>query len=73
MSEHMPPLFELSLSEKLEIVEALWDNIAAKPDELPVPAWQVEELARRKAAALRDPNAGSSWEEVKERILRRHD
>lgn len=71
MISEFPQLFELSLSEKLQLVEDLWDNIAAVPDAVPVPAWQKEELARRKAHYLQNPNSGVSWEEAKERIRHR--
>ena len=37
----------LELSEKLLLVEGLWDSIAASNSELPLPEWQKEELNRR--------------------------
>lgn len=37
----------LELSEKLLLVEDLWDSIAASNSELPMPEWQKEELNRR--------------------------
>jgi putative addiction module component (TIGR02574 family) len=72
MNAQFDEWFRLGVSERLALVEDLWDSIADHPEELPVPAWQIEELARRKAAHLQDPAAGSSWEEVKERITNRH-
>ena len=63
-------LLDLAVPEKLELVEALWDSIAASPEQLPIPEWQKEELAARKAAFLANPETGLSWEEAKERILR---
>jgi putative addiction module component (TIGR02574 family) len=70
MNAEYSQLLDLQVSEKLELVEALWDSIAATPDELPVTDWQKEELARRKAAFVEVPDSGISWEEAKERILR---
>ena len=32
-------LFELSPSEKLQLVEGLWDDLAATPDAVPVHDW----------------------------------
>jgi len=72
MNPELAQIFELSLSEKLQWVEDLWDNIALETDQIPVLDWQKEELARRKAAYLENPDAGSSWETVKDRIHRRH-
>jgi putative addiction module component (TIGR02574 family) len=72
MSADLAPVFELSPAEKLQLVEDLWDDIAATPEDVPVHDWQKEELARRKANYVQNPGAGSSWEEVKQRIRRRY-
>lgn len=37
----------LSTAEKLDLVAALWDRIAAAPSDVPVPASQLAELERR--------------------------
>lgn len=65
-------LFDLTPPEKLQLVEDLWDDLAAKPDDVPVHEWQKEELARRKANLMRQPASGISWEELKTRIRSRH-
>jgi putative addiction module component (TIGR02574 family) len=65
-------LKRLSPSEKLFLVGALWDEIAAgSPDEIQLTAKQKRELDRRLADFRRDPGEGSTWPEVKKRILRR--
>ena len=66
-------LRELSFSEKLELVEKLWDDLATTPEALPVPDWQKHELAKRKASHQSRPEAAVSWEEAKERIRREDD
>jgi len=71
MSTEFSQVFELSLSEKLQLLEDLWDSIAQSPEKIPVLDWQKEELAKRKAAYLQNPDSGSSWEAVKERIRNR--
>ena len=68
MNAEFQKVFELTFSEKLQLVEDLWDSIASVPDQVPVLDWQKEELARRKAAYLQNPGSGSSWEVAKERI-----
>jgi putative addiction module component (TIGR02574 family) len=65
-------IFDLSPSEKLQLVEDLWDDLAANPEAIPVHDWQKDELARRKANLLKNPASGLSWEEVKRRIRSRH-
>ncbi len=74
MNTEFTQIFELTLSEKLQLVEDLWDSIAEVPEQIPVLDWQKEELARRKAAYLQNPDSGRSWEAAKERIRsRQHD
>jgi len=46
-------------------------DIAAHPDRVPVPEWHVRELRRREDAYRGSPDAGSTWEEVRDRILSR--
>jgi putative addiction module component (TIGR02574 family) len=65
-------IFDLSPAEKLQLVEDLWDDLAAMPEAVPVHDWQKQELARRKANLLKNPASGLSWEEVKERVRGRH-
>jgi putative addiction module component (TIGR02574 family) len=62
-----PSVFDLSPSEKLQLVEDLWDDLAASPENVPVHEWQLKELARRKANIQNNPTSGLSWEEVKRR------
>jgi putative addiction module component (TIGR02574 family) len=61
-------IFDLSPAEKLQLVEDLWDDLAAAPADVPIHDWQKEELARRKANLTSKPDTGVSWEEVKTRI-----
>ena len=66
-------VFDLSPSEKLQLVEDLWDDLATTPEEIPVHAWQEEALARRKANLMSHPASGLTWEEMKRRVRSRHD
>jgi putative addiction module component (TIGR02574 family) len=61
-------VFDLSPAEKLQLVEDLWDDLAATPSDVPIHEWQKEELARRMANLMQNPSAGLSWDEVKRRI-----
>ena len=64
-------IFDLSPSEKLQLVEDLWDDLASSPEAVPVHQWQKEELARRKANMIKNPAFGLSWEAVKRRVRSR--
>jgi putative addiction module component (TIGR02574 family) len=65
-------IFDLSPSEKLQLVEDLWDDLAATPDAVPVHEWQKQELARRKANLLENAASGLAWEDVKRRVRGRN-
>lgn len=65
-------VFDLSPPEKLQLVEDLWDDLAATPEVEPVHQWQKEEVARRKANLQNNPASGLSWEEVKRRVRSRY-
>jgi len=72
MNDNKASVFDLSPSEKLQLVEDLWDDLAATPESVPVHEWQKEELARRKANLMNSPASGLSWDEVKRRVRGRH-
>ena len=72
MSSASESVFELSLSEKLQLVEDLWDDIASTPEDVPLHDWQKEELARRKQNLLSNPGSALSWEEIQRRVRSRY-
>jgi len=37
-------VFDLTVAEKLQLVEDLWDDLAATPETVPIYDWQKEEL-----------------------------
>jgi putative addiction module component (TIGR02574 family) len=65
-------IFDLSPAEKLQLVEDLWDDLAAAPDDVPIHDWQKQELARRKANLLNNQAPALSWDEVKRSVRARH-
>jgi len=62
-------ILELPVDERIRIVELIWDSIAAVPEAVPVSDELKVEIDRRLAEFEADPEAGSPWEEVRERIL----
>jgi len=65
-------IFDLSPSEKLQLVEDLWDDLASTPEAIPVFDWQKHELSRRRPNLLNNPASGLTWEEVKRRVRSRY-
>ena len=58
----------LGPAEKLQLVEQIWDDLAAEEAPLPMPDWALTEATRRRDEMLADPNLGSSHGEVWKRI-----
>ena len=65
---HTLPLSEMSIEEKLQMMEALWDDLSRNAPELAVPQWHGEVLAERKTATARGDDQFSDWEEARARI-----
>lgn len=61
----------LSLAERILLVEEIWDSVAAEAEALEVPQSHKDELDRRLAAYHADPQAGSSWIDVKARMQKK--
>jgi len=58
-----PPGFDaLSVDEQINYVQSLWDRIAAKPEDVPVPDWHRVTLAERLAAHRANKDQGNNWE-----------
>jgi putative addiction module component (TIGR02574 family) len=60
---------QLPVEDRLEIAEAIWESVETAVDQPPLPDWQREILDERIAEDDANPEAGSPWEEVKQRIL----
>ena len=65
-----PDLFGLSIAERIQLVQDLWDSIAAETQELPLSDAQRRELARRSEAHQRNPSEAAPIDEALERIER---
>ncbi len=57
-------IHRLSVSERLELIEQIWNSL---PDEVApqdVPEWHLQEIAKRRALAECEPAPGKPWREV---------
>lgn len=57
MDQARASVFDLSPAEKLQLVEDLWDDLAATPADVPVHDWQLRELECRKDNLRRKPSS----------------
>lgn len=64
----------LTIAERLQLVEDLWDSIAADADAEALPLTEAERglLDERLADQGANPAAGSSWTDARARILGQH-
>lgn len=60
---------ELSISERIVLAEKLWDSIIDEDTAIELPAKQKIELDSRLQTFLDDQDVGSTWTEVKDRII----
>ena len=67
----MEELLKLSVAERIQLVEDLWDSIAADADAYPLTEAQKAELDRRLADHEADPDSAIPWEEVRERLYKK--
>lgn len=68
--ELVAEILALPVDDRVRLVEAIWDSISAVPEALPLTEWQKEELDRRLDDLEKNPDAGSTLEEVFARIRR---
>ena len=71
----MSTLFEeakkLPVSQRIELVEEIWDSIADEaPTSLNLSADEWEELDRRVSAHKADPSTAVPWEEVRGKLFK---
>ena len=61
----------LSLEDRVNVAEAIWDNVTREVEATAVPQAQQAELERRLADSIACPDAVTPWEVVKARALAR--
>lgn len=71
MSTVLKHALSLSVEDRLELIEEIWDSLVATPEAIPVTDAQRRELARRRRAHSRNPSAAKSWGEVRAKLEHR--
>ncbi len=62
---------KLPVTERIALVQAIWDSIAAEIESTPLTAAQRQEVDRRLAAHRANPQAAIPWEQVEAEALAR--
>ena len=69
-SSSLPPeIRDLSIPERVHLVEQIWDSIVEDEQAFRLTDAQTAELDRRIAAHEASPNRGKPWDDVKKRLL----
>jgi putative addiction module component (TIGR02574 family) len=61
-------ILRLSVSERILLVEDIWDSIAEAPEEISLSQAQEIELDARLDAYHKNPTEGSPWAMVRDRV-----
>ncbi len=71
MSVPILPLNEMSVEEKLQTMETLWQSLSSDPAAVESPAWHEGELAERERKIELGEEKFVEWEKAKADIRRR--
>ena len=70
MTTALPELKSLTVSERIQMVEDIWDSIAMEvPESLHLTEAQEAEVSRRVEAHMADPSSAVPWTEVRRKLF----
>ena len=62
------PLEKMSLADKLETMETLWEDLSRHAGDIAVPDWHYEVLAERETAVREGTESFIDWETAKDQL-----
>ena len=74
MSPQLSEILKLSISERILLVEAIWDSIASETinkEPYGLSSEQIKFLEEEMIAYSKSPGEGDTWDEIKKRILKK--
>ena len=60
----------LSIAERIRLVEEIWDTIAEENEAFELTEAQKRELDRRLESVRRNPGQGRTWDEIKAEFMK---
>jgi putative addiction module component (TIGR02574 family) len=69
MSIDLAVVLALPIEERIQLAQSIWDSVAAVPEAVQLTEDQRVVLEVRLKEYRDNPNAGSPWPEVRERII----
>ena len=58
----------LPTTERLRLIEEVWDSLSSEPAKLPVSEADMHELERRRKRYMTDPDSLIDWKALKQQI-----
>lgn len=73
MSQPKPDFSQLSIAERIQLVEDIWDSIVAEsPTAVQLSEQQRQEVRRRLAAHDAEPGSAIPWEQIRSELFQRN-
>ena len=72
MSQTRPDFLSLSVAERIQLAEDIWDSIATEnPESAALTPLQLQEIQTRLDAHDQDPSTAVSWDQVRTELFQR--
>ncbi|MBN2315095.1 MAG: addiction module protein [Sedimentisphaerales bacterium] len=65
------PLNKMTISEKLRVIEEIWEDLLRDSENVPSPAWHADVLSAREKRIRDGQSQFSDWTEAKSRIRKK--
>ena len=62
------PLDKMTTTDKLRVLEMIWDDLQRTPEQIPSPSWHAKVLQERQEEYEEGISEFSDWSEAKKRI-----
>lgn len=73
MGQPLPDFRNLSVAERIQLAEDIWDSIAIEnPDAADLTPAQRQEIQARVKAHDQDPSSALPWDKVRSELFQRH-
>lgn len=66
------PLSQMTVSEKLQVIETVWEDLIRDERQVESPEWHFEELREREQRLESGAEKALDWEAAKEKLRKRY-
>lgn len=68
ITSSLSDITHLSVTERIQLAEDIWDTVLADPEQVRLSETQTKELEERLMSYRQNPQTGTSWHEVRQRV-----